>query len=522
MRRARPDRDTDDGRRQSQRDGDRRATSTPDTTTREAPLAALHRAGGNQAVQSAVGGERVARSGAGSHALDTTSETDRETRKTGAQTAEGETETQRDQTRTLSRRESALEGAIQPKLEVSNPTDRYEREADRVAAAVLEGESEAQPRTADGTPTIQRMCSRCRERYRQDKPLDCKECEAQLQRATDAGGDRTLDDDSGVAQQIRQARSGGRHLPGETRSFFESQMGRDFGDVRVHTGPQADRAARSVNARAFTLGSDVVFRSGEYRPETRSGKRLLAHELTHVVQQGGGHELTYSGAEHSDASYSSSGTDVGIQRRTDERVQRWWFGGTRAVPLDPPSKDHEIVPKDERSRVTKAMNIVERIADSPEEFERCNEEFESACGGGGLNAVLREASVWKGPPERKNGKVRLGSHTEYKVKDTDMEFDFGYENISYTEDSYRKGKWSIAATFIHELAHACDIDHRDTPSSEKMVEFCGLTPPEDEGMETEKMGHGKIYYLDGKPDDQMESETVGPTKIYHLKGSQTE
>jgi outer membrane protein OmpA-like peptidoglycan-associated protein len=66
---------------------------------------------------------------------------------------------------------------------------------------------------------------------------------------------------------------------------MESRLGHDFGRVRVHTGPRAAESARSIDARAYTAGRDVVFDSGTYRPGTSAGKRLLAHELTHVVQQ---------------------------------------------------------------------------------------------------------------------------------------------------------------------------------------------------------------------------------------------
>jgi hypothetical protein len=94
-------------------------------------------------------------------------------------------------------------------------------------------------------------------------------------------------------------RGGGRPLPRSARSFFEPRFGRDFADVRVHTGSKADRAARSVNARAFTVERDIVFRSGEYRPETTAGKQLLAHELTHVIQQNAGTEtLQRQGGGH--------------------------------------------------------------------------------------------------------------------------------------------------------------------------------------------------------------------------------
>ena len=86
-------------------------------------------------------------------------------------------------------------------------------------------------------------------------------------------------------QRVREE-SGGRPLTGKERGFFEPRFGRDFATVRLHDNPLADTAARSVAARAYTLGSDVVFRSGAYRPGTADGQQLLAHELAHVVQQG--------------------------------------------------------------------------------------------------------------------------------------------------------------------------------------------------------------------------------------------
>jgi hypothetical protein len=80
----------------------------------------------------------------------------------------------------------------------------------------------------------------------------------------------------------------GAPLAGGTRDFMESRLGADFGDVRVHTDSKASESARSVQAHAYTVGNDVVFQSGKYAPESDSGKRMLAHELTHVVQQRSG------------------------------------------------------------------------------------------------------------------------------------------------------------------------------------------------------------------------------------------
>ncbi|MCA8975777.1 MAG: DUF4157 domain-containing protein, partial [Planctomycetes bacterium] len=88
----------------------------------------------------------------------------------------------------------------------------------------------------------------------------------------------------------RESRSGGstgRPLPTATRAFMESRFGHDFSRVRVHTDSTADRSARASSAQAYTVGHDVVFGAGRYAPDTREGRRLLAHELTHVVQQTG-------------------------------------------------------------------------------------------------------------------------------------------------------------------------------------------------------------------------------------------
>ncbi len=104
----------------------------------------------------------------------------------------------------------------------------------------------------------------------------------------DGAGPVTAEVESGI-NSLRNR--GGISLPDSERSFFEPRFGRDFSDVRVHTGPDAAQIARSINARAFTIGRDVVFGANEYRPGTTEGRRLMAHELTHTVQQGVGKGL---------------------------------------------------------------------------------------------------------------------------------------------------------------------------------------------------------------------------------------
>lgn len=101
--------------------------------------------------------------------------------------------------------------------------------------------------------------------------------------ASGAGGEVA----PGVGGAIQRARGGGRGLDAGVRGAMEAAFGTDFGGVRVHTGPRADTLNRALHARAFTTGSDIFFRGGEYAPSSPGGKELLAHELTHVVQQAG-------------------------------------------------------------------------------------------------------------------------------------------------------------------------------------------------------------------------------------------
>jgi hypothetical protein len=108
----------------------------------------------------------------------------------------------------------------------------------------------------------------------EEEPIQAKQAEAQVPQIG-----------RGLEAQICSLRDSGRPLPGSARNFFEPRFGHDFSQVRVHTDRQAAETARAVKARACTLGRDIAFGAGQYAPGTAAGARLLAHELTHVVQQ---------------------------------------------------------------------------------------------------------------------------------------------------------------------------------------------------------------------------------------------
>jgi hypothetical protein len=149
--------------------------------------------------------------------------------------------------------------ALQPKLTIGVAGDPLEQEADRVARDVMSMSQRHPQGKVAPRPAIQ------------------------TKRAT--GPATTV---SPAMERQLESVSGGQLLPDGARAFFEPRFGHDFSAVRVHTGPVADRLNRMVNARAFTSSQHIFFREGEYNPESDSGRELLAHELTHVLHQGGG------------------------------------------------------------------------------------------------------------------------------------------------------------------------------------------------------------------------------------------
>jgi len=168
---------------------------------------------------------------------------------------------------------------IQPKLKISAPDEKYEQEADRVAERVMRMPDPAGVQVRTSPPQIQRLCPECEEAL-QRQP----EKEEELLQAKPILGQTPASGINTVAT-IQSLRRGGQPLPAGERSFFESRFNKDFSQVRIHADSRAHQAAQSVQARAFTYGRDIVFNRSQYKPGNTAGRHLLAHELTHVVQQ---------------------------------------------------------------------------------------------------------------------------------------------------------------------------------------------------------------------------------------------
>jgi len=132
--------------------------------------------------------------------------------------------------------------------------------------------------------------------------------------------------DEETAGRIDRARSGGQALDRSMQVEMGGAMGHDFGGVRAHTSPEADDLSRELGAKAFTTGQDVFFREGAYDPGSTAGRELIAHELSHVVQQGtgqvqGGGRMTVNAPgdvheQRADAS-ARAATGAGLQRQEE-------------------------------------------------------------------------------------------------------------------------------------------------------------------------------------------------------------
>ncbi len=149
---------------------------------------------------------------------------------------------------------------LQRKLAINEPGDVFEQEADRVAEQVMRMPEPGMRRTS------------------QDHPMT-----SLVQRRTE-GTSRGVTEAPPIVHDV--LRSPGRPLDAAARAFFEPRFGHDFANVRVHSGPLAEQSAREVNAHAYTVGHSIVFGPGRFSPETAEGRQLIAHELTHVLQQG--------------------------------------------------------------------------------------------------------------------------------------------------------------------------------------------------------------------------------------------
>ncbi|MGB3191276.1 MAG: DUF4157 domain-containing protein [Limnoraphis sp.] len=227
---------------------------------------------------------------------------------------------------------------VQTKLTVGQPGDKYEKEADNVAAKVM---TMPETETEENTPQSQDVEKE--ESTIQKQPI--AQSITSVQRRLDSAVNlkSVRDNKAGKAQvtpslenRLASEKGGGSLLPEDTRSFMESRFGADFSEVRVHDDSQAAQMNQELGAQAFTHGNDIYFNSGKYDPSSGKGQELLAHELTHTIQQTGG--KTAKSNNNSNNKKSSKANKVQMKSMTplaEPTIQRREETSSEAVQTGP-------------------------------------------------------------------------------------------------------------------------------------------------------------------------------------------
>jgi hypothetical protein len=192
-----------------------------------------------------------------------------------------------------------------------------------------------------------------------------------LRQADAVGSDTQMD---AIERSIDQARGGGQSMDHATRTRMEAGFGADFSGVRIHADARADGLSQSLSARAFTTGRDVFFRQGEYNPGTSGGRELLAHELTHVVQQNGdGIQRKMTVSDPGDAH------EVEADRMAQAIMQQEHTPATAGHGVTQRQEERD----DETSATKRSQNVLQRQPEAPsqqeeEEKQKLQMKFDSA------------------------------------------------------------------------------------------------------------------------------------------------
>ncbi|EJL75837.1 eCIS core domain-containing protein [Chryseobacterium populi] len=178
---------------------------------------------------------------------------------------------------------SFFKPVVQKKLSVGSPNDSYEAEADRVADQVMSKPGSSSQIAQKGI-SLQKYAACEQEEKLRMKPL-AESITPMIQRsATETAGESQAPDH--IESRINAGKGNGNTMDHSTKSFMENSFGTDFSNVKIHTGNEAVQMSRDLNAQAFAVGNDIYFNEGKYSPNSDKGKHLLAHELTHTIQQG--------------------------------------------------------------------------------------------------------------------------------------------------------------------------------------------------------------------------------------------
>ena len=217
---------------------------------------------------------------------------------------------------------------IQAKLRVGPANDTYEREADRMADRVMNMSiAEAAPVQLAGPEDDDLPEAESIQRFDDEDILTVEPLASPATPILQAKADDGFEVGSSVESRLTASKGGGAPLPAQTRAFMEPRFGADFSGVRVHTDSGAVQMNHELNAQAFTHGRDIYMGANKYNPGSSAGNRLLAHELTHVVQQGGAGALQRQGVagtvQREDVEFPSYSDIVADDKVKSETAKAW-------------------------------------------------------------------------------------------------------------------------------------------------------------------------------------------------------
>lgn len=319
---------------------------------------------------------------------------------------------------------------------IGGALDPAEKAADARAAAAM-----------GTTPagTVQRKCA------------ECAEEEGEVQRAASAPslapGHAAAPAPASAAKAITGL-GAGRPMSTSERGFFEPRFGQDFSSVRIHEGPAADYASRSIGAEAFTMGRDLAFAKGAKTPD------IMAHELAHISE------------------------NEGISRR--KPVRRY----TLATADHPTGNAYKKVPKAHISRVEKALDKIGEMVKG----KNCKTYFKDNCTADGGAKLKRAQNAFDNANVyfRNDETDTLGASLTRNA-DTDDRV------IAYNKKTYNLGFWYIASTLTHEMFHTCILGAiaNEEVVAEKAAEACRFYTPLLSGISPASAAPGDVVTLEG-------------------------
>jgi len=356
-------------------------------------------------------------------------------------------------------------GVAQRRLAISQPHDTYEQEADRVAEEVMKAPAQTEDVARKiSRPVIQRMCTDCEEEELQRQAEDEETEEEQLvQGKSESGPTGEVSEEQSA--RIEDIKSGGESLPSSSLNFFEQRFGHDFSGVRVHADDRAVQSAKAIHAQAYTSGQHIVFGAGHYSPETQSGQRLLAHELTHVVQQTGERRLMRQEEE------TAPETDTETSSETSGDAEAAGLILPGYIPFSPeissgfpgPLAGESEGPSEESAEVSRAPAADSADSRSPEEQAKSEAPYETGIAPENLAADLSHGHKLddgvRGAMESRYGHsldhVRI--HADARADNLCQRFEakaFAFDNhIAFRKGFYQPRTTQGEHLLRHEVTH---------------------------------------------------------------------